>query len=49
MRNDKRSERSMEDIEYFSDRFLSDWRDLPLHKLTRDMLEERHSLIGRRA
>jgi integrase len=49
MRNDKRSQRSMEDIEYFSDRFLSDWLDLPLRKLTRDMLEERHSLIGRRA
>jgi hypothetical protein len=46
MRNDKRSERSIEDIQYFTDRFLSGWLDLPLRKLTRDMLEERHSLIG---
>jgi hypothetical protein len=46
MRNDKRSERSIEDI---TDRFFCDWLDLPLRKLTRDMLEERHSLIGRRA
>jgi hypothetical protein len=32
MRKAERSERSIEDIEYFTDRFLSDWLDLPARR-----------------
>ncbi len=46
MREAGRSERSIEDIEYFTDRFLYDWLNLLVRRLTRDMLEQRHTDIG---
>jgi len=43
------SARTIEDVRYFTDRFLSDWLDVPLRQLTRPMVRERHEAIANRA
>jgi hypothetical protein len=48
MRHGGKSESSIEEYAWITKRYLGDWRDVPLRKLTRPMVRERHAAIGKR-
>lgn len=46
MRREERSDITMTDYEDLVERYLSDWRNLPLAEITRTQISDRHTRIG---